>query len=190
MKEAIQIENDVLSKVVERAKNEGLDKDERLNKPGDRFFNDLRGFSIYKLAYYLCFKCKTPYFGGMKDCNQAQDNVDYKPEELVCAKCAAKVVGAGIADCPKHGTDYIEFKCKFCCTIAQWFCFGTTHFCEPCHAAYIQGNRMTDKARHELPLCKGLEGGCPLKTPHPPNGDEYALGCGLCTGLQKDVLKE
>jgi E3 ubiquitin-protein ligase MYCBP2 len=32
LKDAAQIEDDVLSKVIERAKNEGLDKDERLHK--------------------------------------------------------------------------------------------------------------------------------------------------------------
>ena len=71
MAECTKIEDDVLAKVLERAKFEGLDKDPRIDKVGDRFYHDLRGFSIYKLAYYMCFKCKNPYFGGMKDCNQA-----------------------------------------------------------------------------------------------------------------------
>ena len=66
--EGRRIEDDVLKKVVERAKYEGIDKNPRLNDPNDRFFNNLRDFSIYKLSYYMCFKCKSPYFGGMKDC--------------------------------------------------------------------------------------------------------------------------
>ena len=68
LSESKRIEDDVLKKVVERAKFEGIDKHDRLKDPKDKFFNDLRAFSIYKLSYYMCFKCKSPYFGGMKDC--------------------------------------------------------------------------------------------------------------------------
>ena len=57
---------------VERAKHEGLHKEARLAIPGDRFYNDLPAFVVFKCAYYLCFKCKVPYFGGMKDCLRAQ----------------------------------------------------------------------------------------------------------------------
>jgi hypothetical protein len=35
--------------------------------------------------------------------------------------------------CPKHGTDYLEYKCRYCCSVAVFFCFGTTHFCNACH---------------------------------------------------------
>jgi E3 ubiquitin-protein ligase MYCBP2 len=55
----------------------------------------------------------------MKDCERQNEEVkEYKQEELVCGKCSAQVVGAGIKNCSKHGTDYIEFKCKFCCSVA------------------------------------------------------------------------
>ena len=33
---------------------------------------------------------------------------------------------AGTTDCKIHGKDFIEYKCKFCCKIASWFCWGTT----------------------------------------------------------------
>jgi E3 ubiquitin-protein ligase MYCBP2 len=134
--ESKKIEDDVIKKALERAKHEGLDKEARLNIPGDPYYQNLQKWAMYKCAYYQCFKCKTAYFGGMKDCIQAQQEGQvYKPEELVCSKCSADALGAhaGITNCKKHGTDYIEFKCKFCCSIAQWFCWGNTHFCEPCH---------------------------------------------------------
>ena len=41
---------------------------------------------------------------------------NYKKDELVCAKCSA--IGSALLNCKMHGTDYIEFKCKFCCNIA------------------------------------------------------------------------
>lgn len=103
--EAEKIEEDVLKKSAERAKHEGLDKDPRLKDPADRFYNNLKDFSIFKLAYFQCFKCKSPYFGGMKDCMAAanENQGDFKPEDLVCGKCSAVSVGAGIQNCEKHG---------------------------------------------------------------------------------------
>jgi len=60
---------------------------------------------------------------------QGNKSNDFNPKDLICAKCC----DIPIKKCPKHGMDYIEFKCRYCCNVAQWFCFGNTHFCEPCH---------------------------------------------------------
>jgi hypothetical protein len=36
----------------------------------------------------------------MKDCEAAnQERAEFKPEELVCGKCAAVSVGAGVMNC-------------------------------------------------------------------------------------------
>jgi E3 ubiquitin-protein ligase MYCBP2 len=71
-------------------------------------------------SYYLCFKCKKPYFGGRKDCErlreEASNNEAFKPEELVCAQCSS--IGIALRICPKHGKDFIEFKCRFCCAVS------------------------------------------------------------------------
>ena len=94
-------------------------------------------------------------------------------QDLVCGKCSLVGVGAGIKDCAKHGTDYIDFKCKYCCSIAMWFCWGTTHFCDPCHNV---------AGRNVNAVCKG-KGKCdlgPQLEDHPPNGEEFALGCNMC----------
>ena len=103
---------------------------------------------------------------------------EFKAEELVCPKCSAVGVGAGVKDCKKHGADYIDFKCKFCCSIALWFCHGNTHYCDPCHRV---------AGRNKVTPCKG-KNDCPLGD-HPANGAEFALGCGLCRSnalLHKD----
>ncbi|EFJ48307.1 hypothetical protein VOLCADRAFT_60572, partial [Volvox carteri f. nagariensis] len=95
---------------------------------------------------------------------------------LVCGECCARSAGT---NCPRHGTSYIEWKCRYCCSLASWFCYGTTHMCDPCHkaAAYgllprpaVIGNGDTCKD----PKCR-LEG-----IPHPPPGREACLGCGMC----------
>jgi hypothetical protein len=92
----------------------------------------------------------------MKNCDLANEEAKgqeggFKPEELVCGKCASLVVGAGIKNCVKHGSDYIEFKCKFCCNIAQWFCWGNTHFCDSCHTKQNNGDYVSRYERSKLP---------------------------------------
>jgi uncharacterized CHY-type Zn-finger protein len=104
---------------IERAKYEGIDKAPRLADPNDIYHNNLQEWSLFKLAYYPCFKCKAPYFGGMKDCIAAQAaSQEFKPEELVCGKCSSQVLGLGNTNCNEHGTDFVEFKCKFCCSVS------------------------------------------------------------------------
>ncbi|CAB1347399.1 unnamed protein product, partial [Coregonus sp. 'balchen'] len=80
--------------------------------------------------------------------------------------------------------DFLEYKCRYCCSVAVFFCFGTTHFCNACHDDF---QRMTSVPKEELPHCpagpkgKQLEGTeCPLHVVHPPTGEEFALGCGVC----------
>ena len=50
------------------AKNQGLDKDERLTRPGDHYEGDLLKLAMHNCAFYQCYDCEKPYFGGMVDC--------------------------------------------------------------------------------------------------------------------------
>jgi Ring finger domain len=173
-----KIYDDIKSKSLQRLKFEDLDKDPRLKDPKDKYFQKPLDYALARLSYYQCFKCKLPYFGGLKSCENLNEQKEYKPEELVCGKCSAGDIKGGAVDCPKHGTDFIEFKCRFCCSLAQWFCWGTTHFCEPCHKKQADGDYLTKKAKKDLPKCPGAA--CPLKVKHLPNGEEYSLGCAVC----------
>ena len=133
LKEPRKMKEQISQKAVERAKVEGLDKDPRLSNPDDDYYNDLQKYALARMSFYTCFTCNQPYFGGMRECGDQEQQGAFKKEDLVCGSCVSKRAGFGIVNCPKHGTDAIEFKCRFCCSVALWFCFGTTHFCEPCH---------------------------------------------------------
>lgn len=115
----------------DRLKFQELEKsDPKLKDKNSPYFGKPKEYAMIIYAYFLCFKCKKPYFGGRKDCVAAMNEANagggsFKPEELICANCC----DIPIQNCPKHGKDFIEFKCKFCCSIAQWFCWGNTHFC-------------------------------------------------------------
>jgi E3 ubiquitin-protein ligase MYCBP2 len=44
--------------------------------------------------------------------------------EVLCPGCAVGPDGGNLVECRKHGTDWISWKCRFCCTQSIWFCFG------------------------------------------------------------------
>ncbi|KAM9484003.1 E3 ubiquitin-protein ligase MYCBP2 isoform 16-T16 [Salvelinus alpinus] len=173
---------DVRRKALMRMEYEGLHKSEAITTPGARFHNDPAGFAMNRYAYYVCYKCQKAYFGGEARCDaEAGQGDDYDPSELICGACS-DVSRAQM--CSKHGTDFLEYKCRYCCSVAVFFCFGTTHFCNACHDDF---QRMTSVPKEELPHCpagpkgKQLEGTeCPLHVVHPPTGEEFALGCGVC----------
>jgi E3 ubiquitin-protein ligase MYCBP2 len=115
-----------------------------------------------RYAYYVCFKCDKAYFGGEARCEAAAaihdsnghgqarattSNESYDPKELVCGACSDVSMAQM---CPKHGTDYLEYKCRYCCSVAVFFCFGTTHFCNACHADF---QRITNTPKEDLPRC-------------------------------------
>lgn len=187
LKSIHDIFEDIRKKAVDRLKFEGLDKDKRLHDPKDKFYNKFEEYALTRLSYYMCFKCKKPYFGGLKSCENVNEGQrEYQESDLVCGACASDNIKGGVSNCPQHGKDFIEFKCQFCCSVAQWFCWGTTHFCEPCHAKQCKGEYVNKIPKDKLPKCYGADS-CPLKIKHPPNGSEYSLGCAVCRNLKSNV---
>ncbi|KAL4230611.1 E3 ubiquitin-protein ligase mycbp2 [Mactra antiquata] len=173
---------DVRRKALMRLEYEGLHKAEAITTPGARFYKDPAGFAMDRYAYYVCYKCNKAYYGGEARCDeQAVVGDHFDPAELVCGACSDVTMAQM---CPKHGTDFLEYKCRYCCSVAVFFCFGTTHFCNLCHDNFQQ---VTCIPKSDLPKCpcgprgKQLEGDeCPLHVKHPPTGEEFALGCGVC----------
>lgn len=173
---------DVQRKALMRLEYEGLHRSEAITTPGARFFNDSTNYAMERYAYYVCSKCSKAYYGGEARCDaELGQGDDYDPNELVCGGCS-DVSRAQM--CPKHGMDFLEYKCRYCCSVAVFFCFGTTHFCNACHDDF---QRVTNIVKSGLPRCpagpraRQLEGEeCPLHVKHPPTGEEFALGCGVC----------
>ncbi|XP_050560251.1 E3 ubiquitin-protein ligase MYCBP2 isoform X7 [Spodoptera frugiperda] len=143
-------------------------------------------YAMERYAYYVCHKCGKAYFGGLARC-EAETSGWWEPNELVCGACSDV---AGARTCPKHGADFLEYKCRYCCSVAVFFCFGTSHFCNACHDDF---QRVTSIPKHLLPQCPagpkgeqlpGSSDECPLHVQHPPTGEEFALGCGVCRHAQ------
>ncbi|XP_067640218.1 E3 ubiquitin-protein ligase highwire isoform X3 [Eurosta solidaginis] len=170
------LKQDVKRKALMRLKYEGVVK--------DTDSKDVTNLAMDRYAYYVCFKCQKAYYGGEARCDVEVGEI-FDPQELVCGGCS-DVARAQM--CPKHGTDFLEYKCRYCCSVAVFFCFGTTHFCDTCHDDF---QRLTNIPKNKLPQCpagpkaKQLMGDeCPLHIIHPATGEEFALGCGVCRNAQ------
>lgn len=181
MKPSLELEKKVKELALYHAKEEGLNKNKRLEDPDDFFYHKFEAFAVFKTAFYSCHKCKKPYFGGLRDCADIEpENID--PTSYECLGCK---VGAGEISCEKHGKKFIDWKCRWCCKMASWTCYGLGHFCDPCH---------DNACNNEIFPCPGA--GCELGFEHPPNGQEFALGCRKCRlsrmkfGLDEDENDE
>lgn len=174
----------IKTKALARLTIEKMEQDPKLIEPTSRYYGQPLKYAIDCFAYYNCFKCKEFYFGGRRDCEQNAAAENRPEEEFVCYGCAdLKSVQCKNAE---H-SEYLVWKCRFCCNLASWFCFGTTHYCEPCH----KDNPMEKvrRARSGFKQCAGYQM-CPTKSVHAPNGSEaeceHCLGCGAC---QEELTK-
>lgn len=133
----VALKNDVRRKALMRLAYEGIK---------DTNSKDMAQYAMDKYAYYVCCQCDKAYYGGEARCD-AEIGENYNPKELVCGGCS-DVSRAQM--CPKHGTDYLEYKCRYCCSVAVFFCFGTTHFCDTCHDDF---QKLTNIPKNKLPKC-------------------------------------
>jgi len=150
-----------------RLRYEELESDPRIKSD---FGGDKLAFALHEFDYMMCFKCSKPYFGGKHMC-RAAGGPKFDKSELVCAACQPMAADAA---CPKHGTDFIQWRCQFCCAPAVWYCFGTTHFCDPCHRS--PGTGPDQKKKGTLPKCPAGPLGKPLGKPCPFGGNHAPIG--------------
>jgi hypothetical protein len=149
-----------------------IDQEPEVKDSGGKFYKNKLGYALHHISFYRCYDCDKPYNGGARQCEAGDQPIQFNKKELICGACANKRLQLKNGVCEKHGSEYIVFKCRFCCSLAVWFCGGSVHFCEKCHSG--RGYHINN-----LQKCEG-KGVCPLGGNHPPNGQEYALGCGLC----------
>ena len=93
--------------------------------------------------------------------------------------------------CEKHGNEFIDYKCMYCCSIALFICCkGRYYFCTPCHNDIMNGGKHKPK--------KGCVGGkdCPLGLECHPEADDdpkksmFSLGCSLCRSEHLALIED
>jgi len=205
------LEKDIQTRALQRLAHEGREKDPAIVNANGAFFGDPLAFAMKQYLFYMCYKCKRPYFAGGYACQEA--NVAFDPAELVCPGCQPQ----SVEDCPTHGRDWLAYKCRYCCSFANWYCWGTTHFCDKCHKSGVWQNLAVfrtgknKKKIWEYEQCPSLVApvaaiaaepttedeknaklakllcaprSCALGVRHPPNGLEFGLGCSMCEDRQ------
>jgi E3 ubiquitin-protein ligase MYCBP2 len=101
LKPIVELKTSLTKKALVRARVEGLLKDADAAVASGKHATKEQ-FCMAKLAYYLCFKCKKPYFGGLKECAggaNADELRAFKVEDLVCGPCSGAT-----EKCDQHGT--------------------------------------------------------------------------------------
>eukprot|EP00475_Leptophrys_vorax_P034482 TRINITY_DN5569_c0_g1_i1.p1 TRINITY_DN5569_c0_g1~~TRINITY_DN5569_c0_g1_i1.p1 ORF type:complete len:1052 (+),score=271.57 TRINITY_DN5569_c0_g1_i1:49-3204(+) len=180
------------AKVKERVENEALHDEEKVKDEHSPYYNDpvKYGWDVY--AFYQCYHCKQPYFGGRRAC-EANLAEEAAPSEYVCMDCSS-LKSKKKCDIPEH-QEFILWKCRFCCSLATWYCWGRVHFCEYCHTNDPWGRdagNYDNEDRAKCPPPGKTE--CPIGGNHPPNShnadSEFAMGCGMCSNDLQDKAKK
>jgi hypothetical protein len=80
----------------------------------------------------ICGACSNTL--GQADCRYATSQTPQTTSNPLFAaltvsySCPAPYTTASV-----HGDAYMEWKCRFCCSLATYFCGGKARFCTPCH---------------------------------------------------------
>jgi hypothetical protein len=153
----LQMEKEVSEKALMRLKYEGREQDQAVADPEGQFYRNVVAYALNIFLFYECYTCKRPYFAGGYQCQEA--NAEFDPKELVCPACQP----SSITDCKTHGKDWLTYKCRFCCSVANWYCWGNAHFCDKCHKSGVWQTLITFRAGKnkkkiwEYPQCEGLK---------------------------------
>lgn len=148
------------------------------------------GKRIY--AFYVCFNCGDPYFGGRVDCGDAAET-ELRGEERLCFKCSPRA--AHLCKNGAHWPSY-SWKCRFCCKKATFVCYGGVHFCDDCHDRDGQRRARGERELAAIP-CQGAPecelGGLQPGERH-KNGIrldcELLLSCTICDTGGDNVERE
>jgi len=171
----------VQENALQRLKIEGFEYSPELAYGGAYYGNET-GFALSKFQYYSCAKCSKPYFGGLRDCEENNDGDSNASDAHVCDSCTSHNVLA----CHIHGNEFVQHKCKFCCSVAKWYCWGNTHFCDNCHK---NANVIARTPQSSLSPCVGGLG-CPLNVDkHALAGEEFILGCSICRADEQSRIQ-
>lgn len=106
---------------LQRLKSDNMEKDAKLVEPSSAYYKNPEMYALHSFAFYNCFQCKRAFFGGRRDCENQDDRVR-DPAEMICFDCG----DLGKVECKdaKNHAEYHGWKCRYCCSVAVWFCWG------------------------------------------------------------------
>lgn len=120
-------------------------------------------------AFYLCSSCREPYFGGTIECADQDEGERIASEDRLCSSCSSQSQTHCVS--PLGHRASLVWKCRYCCAVSNFVCYGTVHFCQDCHDRNTQRYRNTSAKPPPLEAipCPGGE-----KCQHPkPDGQTH-----------------
>jgi len=114
-----------------------------------------------KFAFQVCQKCKVPYCSGADNCHAQVSGT----LEAICPPCRDDKPAGKPSICEKHGTEFITWKCRYCCSTATFECFSgqqQLHVCETCHEL-VELNTLYDFETMANKLTTEEYGTCPVR---------------------------
>ncbi|VDP31981.1 unnamed protein product [Soboliphyme baturini] len=182
LKPLLRLKDDLEERALKQLEyDDSIDRSE-ITTPGGKYYNRPANFAVDKYVYFQCHNCFKPYFVGDAVCQLLESlnsMHDFDPEECLCGGCS-NVIGA--SRCIQHGTDCLQYKCRFCCSMAAYFFDGSIHCCISCREIVYALVKLkpgdlrqcpTDSRNRIIPFC-------PLQIPHSPSGVEFCFRCSDC----------
>jgi hypothetical protein len=117
-----------------------------------------------KYAFYQCNACKEPYFGGTIECADEEEG-ELAPQDRLCVGCAPQPQTH--CENPVQHRGHLVWKCRYCCQVANYVCYGTVHFCASCH----DRNSQRVRQRQEMGQNSASSGPPPLEPISCPGGE-------------------
>ena len=170
----------IAKKAVARLRADGITEENipELNDKNSPYYLNIQKYALDTILFYTCNVCKEMYYGGRKECN-ANFNNRGSQEDQICGGCQNN----GNV-CRKHDPKNILYKCRFCCAVSSFYCWGSCHFCIKCHERQMNGEFLDKIDPSKLPKCQGI-GKCPSGGNHIPNGTGEWSFCLTCLNNQK-----
>lgn len=131
------------------------------------------GEIVESMRFRTCQRCNNPFFDGKVECAAPPEDQNGREREAVCPECLnlqyVPPPGGWPSVCTVHGTEFVNWKCNWCCSTATFNCGGTVYFCERCH----------QRPFGEVYPCVGAPG-CRVQHVQNDGQTPLCLGCGLC----------
>eukprot|EP00494_Astrolonche_serrata_P033191 UN33460 len=108
MKPWVKCEKQVFELAELYATKEDLAKDEDFMK----YDGTILQYALHRYAFYKCYHCGDPYFGGLKDCARDIEDDKIDRSNMLCSKCAKPT--ESFNKCKVHDDKYLLWKCKYC----------------------------------------------------------------------------
>jgi RCR-type E3 ubiquitin transferase len=86
--EVMKLYDDIAKRSRERLVVESMENDPKLKDKTSPFYGNPTAYGLASFAFYPCWKCKKPFFGGKRDCEQNAEADHRVAQDFICLNCS------------------------------------------------------------------------------------------------------